>query len=82
MKTKLSTAERDELAALDARKLDTYVGFSVVRHFFAEQSDAARFMRLKVKAGADRPVYYGAECEFRVAKSNWKGGDCWEFGEG
>lgn len=82
MKPKLTASERDELAALDARKLHTYVGFSVVRHFFAERSDAARFMELKVKAGADRPVFYGCECEFRVSQSEWHGGGCWEFSEG
>lgn len=78
MKTNLTTAERDELAALEGRKLDTYVGFNVIRHFFSKRSDAERFMTLRIKDGAYRPVYYGCECEFEVRRC----GECYEFAEG
>jgi hypothetical protein len=83
-KSRLTKAEHAEMDALNAKKLDVCVGYNVIRHFFAEKADAERFLELIVKWGADRPVFYGSECEFRVAPSNWKGKEnpCWEVAEG
>lgn len=83
-KPRLSKAESTELEALRDKRLDVYVGFNVIRHFFAEKSDAERFLKLIVKNGAHKPVFYGAECGFYVRPSNWQGKEkpCWEVGEG
>jgi hypothetical protein len=80
----LSKAERAELNALKDRKLDTYVGTNVIRHFFEEKADAERFLALIIKDGAERPVFYGSDCDFYVHPSGWQGGGkiCWEVGEG
>ena len=77
---RLSKAESAELTAIEARMLDAYIGYNVNRYFFAERADAERFLELRIKDGADKPVFYGAECEFRVEPSNWKGKEnpCWE----
>lgn len=83
-KARLTKTESAELHALKEKRLDVYVGFNVTRHFFAEKPDAERFLALIVKDGADKPVFYGSECEFGVAPSGWKGKEnpCWEVAEG
>ena len=77
---RLSKDERMELTAIEARMLDTYIGYNVNRYFFAEKKDAERFLELQIKDGADKPIFYGSECEFGVTSSNWKGKEnpCWE----
>lgn len=75
---RLSKDEQARLTVLKEKRLYTHVGFNVVRHFFADKKDADDFLALIVKNGADAPVFYGAQCAFKVERSV----DCWEVAEG
>jgi hypothetical protein len=81
-KPKLSVAERAELIALKDKRLHTYVGSNVVRHWFTSKDDAERFLALIIKDGADKPVFYGGTCEFSVTPGKYGDKNCWEVAEG
>ncbi len=82
-RSKLNEAERAELNSLkEHKRIHQYVGFNVIRHWFSEKTDADRFLQLIIKDGADKPVWYGCECEFGVTKSLYGGKTAWEVAEG
>lgn len=56
-----------ELKTLEGKRLGSYIGFNLTRHYFADKADAERYLVLKMKLGLCGPyLLYGGEVDPHV----------------